>query len=113
METESCYEYVAGHKVEDYVNTDDRLMRNSESPSENNFIKCEPDIIDDEEHEEHADMQSKESNPLKVTSIEALSALKTLSNFFETNIVDESFYYHYSSLKNIVDDFHCNEKNNC
>lgn len=95
--------------IDDYESVDNELIV-SELPSDQEILlfvkKTTSDDVSDEEDENEG-----ESCVQHVSSIQALSALQTLSTFFETNDIEDHFFEHYVKVKNIVNDYHLKNYN--
>lgn len=89
--------------IDDYEFVDNELTV-SEVPSDQEILlSIKKTTIDDVSDEGESCVQH-------VSSVQALSALQTLSTFFETNKFEDGYFEHYAKLKNIVSDYHL--KNN-
>lgn len=94
---------------DEYVDIDKQVVT-SEIRSDEDIVK---DVLNKNtnENDQSDDDEAEETQAIKhLSGSEASLALEKLNQFFETNIVDDEFFYHYCKLKCLIDNFRAKEK---
>ena len=72
-------------------------------PSDTDILNASTSSDKDDSGDENLEDDSIANS---VSSADALHSLDNLSDFYDSNGVNEQFFYHLSQMKNIVNDFH-------
>lgn len=90
-------------EIDEYATIDDQVLV-AEIPSDQTILQKFRE--EDEKNTDSEEEEETEDVAEQITAKEAILALDKLSRFYETNLMKDDFFYHYSQLKRIVSDFY-------
>ena len=98
---------IQNNGIDDYVNIDNQVVI-ADNPSVEDIVNNV--LIEHQEHESDEEEEEEDNDVNIVSTNNALDALRILRNFFETNSIDENFFYSYCQMKKIVEKINLDNK---